>query len=92
MPDVPMNMLEKLDKVFTDINDIKIKVAKIDSYIEYAPKLDTEKHNGLEERFVRVEERVKSLEHSQIWAYRLIITTTLSTIVSIILTIMNLQQ
>lgn len=86
-----MNFLEKLDKVFKDINDINIKIAKIDSYIEYQPKVDKATHDGIDERFIRVEQRTTSLEHSQIWAYRLIIMTSLTTLVAILLAVMNLN-
>lgn len=92
MPEEPKSIFEKLDEIFKDIKDIQISVAKIDAYIEYYPKVDKATHDGLDARFERIEERIKSLEHSQIWAYRLIITTSLTTLVSIILAVMNFMK
>ena len=84
-PSQNKQILAKIDEIIVRFNEVDKKLTRIESQIEYQPKVDAEQHLKQDERINQVERRVKQLEDNQRWLIIAVLGSVVNAIMQLIL-------
>ena len=100
-PSQNKQIIAKLDMLVEDVGEVKEQIASMKKQIEMQPQIDNGRFEAIakaetvcradvDRQISDLKKEVKELRDSQIWAYRMIIATALTSFVGIVLTLANL--